>query len=245
MIDQFEPIEAEKIQESGGATTQSNDFVLTNHIVMLNEIRSWGFVLLGLGILHIFSSGFLSAPWGILLIIVGLASFFFRTASMFIVYAMTLAWAALFNLTDLNTGWVIFAFIQILLSFRVFMRYRRFRKVEDAVLGLAPDNLVASKSTDRASRFFPWIGSLLGCSSIIGFVLFIFILLIIAIFSENSPSFPDYFVFIEGLLVNLAVLGFAIGLASLLSQYRPKALAIIGLVAGVLTLVIELALRFL
>jgi hypothetical protein len=51
--------------------------------------------------------------------------------------------------------------------------------------------------------------------------------------------------FLEGLVVDFGVLGFAIALASLLSGYRPKAVAIIGLITGLLTMVLEYALYFL
>ncbi|MDI7274626.1 MAG: hypothetical protein QME94_01470, partial [Anaerolineae bacterium] len=64
------------------------------HALMVREIRSWGFWLLGLGALHLVLSGFLSAPWGILLGVVGLASFIFHDSAMFVVYGTTLVWAA-------------------------------------------------------------------------------------------------------------------------------------------------------
>jgi hypothetical protein len=102
----------EKIIEETGfikeEEAQPNNIVKNNYAAMLKEIRSWGFWSLGLGAVHLVTSGFLSAPWGVLLIIVGLASFYFRTASMFIIYAVTLAWAALSNLLGLDFAWIFF-----------------------------------------------------------------------------------------------------------------------------------------
>jgi hypothetical protein len=74
--------------------------VVQAHEKMLKEVRSWGYVSLGLGALHLISSGFtgLSAPWGVLLIAIGLTSFYFKEAAMFVIYGTTLGWAALTNI---------------------------------------------------------------------------------------------------------------------------------------------------
>jgi hypothetical protein len=212
---------------------------------MLKEIRSWGLWSLGLGALHIIASGFFSSPWGFLLLIVGLGSYFFQSASMFIIYAVTLTWAALSNLMGGNTGWIAFALLQIYFVFRISQQYRRFRAAEKEYAKLTNNTINdGSFAANRAARFFPWIGSLLGCSSLIGLVAVVFIIIVIVAGTGNASSVPNYFGFIEESVVNLGVLGFAIGLAALLSSYRPKALAIIGLVASVLTLAIELVLLF-
>lgn len=246
MTDRRDPIEAGEIRDSETEISQVNDMTLKNHAVMLKEIRSWGFWSLGLGALHIVLSGFLSAPWGILLFIVGLASFYFKSASMFIVYAVTLAWAALSNLTGFQIGLVLFAFFQLYLSFSVFRLYRRFRDVESAYREAITDDVLASKSSpDQATRFFPWTGAIVGCSSIIClFFMTVYVgwLFFISAGSEDPSNFPVpvYVAFAKDLIVNFGVIGFALGLASLLSEYRPKALAIIAMVAGVVTVVADI-----
>jgi hypothetical protein len=207
--------------------------------VMFEKIRSWGMWSLILGVLHIFTSGFLSAPWGILLILVGLASFYFRSASMFVIYATTLGWAAFSNLMSFEGGWIGFSLYQFFLAFRVFQDYRTFREVD-----VTPTEL-GQVSTDRAARFFPWLGSIFGCSSIIGFVLIIVTILVMAVASEGNATVPDYFSFLDGLAVNFGVLGAAIGLASVLSRYPRKALGIAAIVAGSLTVLLELAIIYL
>ncbi len=225
---------------------QLDGSIVNGYTAMLGRIRSWGLWSLGLGALHIFTSGFLSAPWGILLILVGLASFYFRSASMFIIYGITLGWAAFSNLTSFETTWVVFALFQFYLAFRVFQQYRYFRNIEGEYHANITDNPnVEQVQSNRASRFFPWLGSLFGCSSIIGFVFVILIVFVIAIGSEGEADIPEYFGFIEGLILNFGILGIAIGLASLLSRYPRKALAIIGLVGGILTVLIELAFIYL
>ncbi|MFZ5855905.1 MAG: hypothetical protein ACOYZ6_03665 [Chloroflexota bacterium] len=212
-----------------------------SHAAMLAEIRSWAFWSLGLGALHLITLGFLSTPWGILLVIVGLGSFLFQSASMFIIYAVTLAWAGLSNVLSLEAGWIFFGLYQFYLAFRVFQRFRLFHNMETEASGLTID----SAPKERADQFFPWLGSVFGCSSIAGFVLLVLAVIFIAVGSNGTATPPDYFGFIEGLIVNFGVLGASIGLASLLSKYKLKALVWIGLIAGVLTVVLEYALIYL
>lgn len=220
--------------------SQSNSSVVNGYAAMLQEIRSWGLWSLGLGALHLVTSGFLSAPWGILLIIVGLGSFYFRSASMFVIYAVTLGWAAFSNLISFEVGWVGFALYQFFLAFRVFQQYRLFRDIE------GEHNAQSAQALPNpAYRFFPWLGSLFGCFSILAFVMIVLIVLVLAVASEGQVSIPDYFVFLEGLAVNFGILGASIGLASLLSRYHRKPLAIIGLISGVLTVLLEMALVYL
>ena len=165
---------------------------------------------------------------------------------MFIIYAITLGWAALSNFTSFEIGWVLFAIYQFYLAFRVFQQYRLFRNIEGEYNAISKDNINPEQlQSNRASRFFPWLGTLFGCSSILGIVLIILIVLVLVAGSKGQATIPEYFGFIEGLIVNFGVLGFAIGLASLLSKYRLKALAIIGLVGGILTVLIEFALIYL
>jgi hypothetical protein len=246
MVDTIDEVEGGDIQTLEEKTDIANEVVLKDYALMLKENRSWGFGLLLIGALHVVTSGFLSAPWGIMLIAAGLASFYFRTAPMFIVYAVTLAWAGLSNLIGGETGWIILAFFQMFLAFSVFRKYRRFRDAESNYAKLATTDATLDRlPAERAARFFPWLGALLSCSSLLGLVLVFIIALVLAVVNEDAASIPEYFYFIEGLVVAFGVLGFAIGLASLLARYRLKGLAITAIVAGVLTVAIELVFLFL
>jgi len=207
------------------------------HEAMLKEIRSWGLWSLGLGVLHIFFSGFLNSAWGALLIIVGFSSFYYRTASMFIVYTVALSWAAISNLVSLDTEWVVMALFQIYLAFRTFKDFRRFKKSEDDLTGADEDLLTASQ---RAQKSFPWIGSLLGCSSVIGIVVLFFLTIYLgAVYGWESTT-PAYFEIAAGLVETFGVLGFAVSLAALISRHKPRALPIIGLIASGLFMVVWL-----
>jgi len=244
----IQPVESEasEVQALTEAAAQAEGAILNDHAAMLKEIRSWGLWSLGLGAMHLVTAGFLSAPWGILLLLVGLGSFYFRSASMFIIYAVTLAWAALSNLTSFQVGWAAFALLQLFLAYRVFQQYRRFHSVEGEIQRLVaaePDQGVPLPG--RAARFFPWLGSLLSCSSLLGFVVFFASHIIIAALGSDPTNAPAWMEFSGNLLMNLGVLGFAAALASLLSRYQPKAISILGLVAGGIMLLIQVALYFL
>lgn len=245
MTDSSNPMGESEISSLETATSQTDDQILIDHALMLKQIRSWGGWSLGLGVVHIFASGFLSAPWGILLLIVGIASFYFKNASMFVVYATTLAWAALSTFPGFQIGWVVFALFQLYLSFSVFRQYRRFRNVENEYLkSITENSAVDELSSQQASIVFPLTGTIVGCSSIIGmFIIFLYVAWVVVSGNATDASHipvPDYVAFIKNLLVNFGVISFALGLASLLSQYRSKALSIVAMVAGVTTVVIDI-----
>lgn len=223
----------------------------TDYQVMLKEIRSWGFWSLAWGVLHLIASGIFSAPWGLLLLVVGFGSLYFRTASMFIIYAVTLAWAALSNLMAGAGGWTVFALLQVIIALRVFWQFRRFRKTEEEFFkassespGRAADTESIAFSAEKTARFFPWAGLFLGGWSFLG-LLAVWVAMVIQVAASQGTT-PNLQVlgFLEGLVVEFGVLGFAISLASLLSGYRPKVVAIIGLGAGLLTMTVEYALYF-
>ncbi|HET7087498.1 MAG TPA: hypothetical protein VFL17_02495 [Anaerolineae bacterium] len=209
--------------------------------LMLRETRSWGIWLLGLGAVHLVASGFLSAPWGILLLTVGLASFYFRGASMFIVYGVTLAWAAINNLLARESGWAIFALFQFFLAFQVFRQFFHFRQAEREYATLRVQEALPSPLIpERAVRAFPWAGCVLGALSLAGLVTSIVMVIVLVAFAQVT-ELPGFVGLIEGLAVDLGVLGLAVGLASVLSGYPYKVLAWLGIVASALVLLIEIA----
>src|SRR5690349_3186775 len=211
-------------------------------VTILKEIRSWAVTSLILGALHLFVSGFFSAPWGVLLMTVGLASFYVRSSAMLVVYAVTLAWAGVSNLISGESGWVGFAVLQFFLVYRVFRNFQLFRRSESA---LTEAELSASDLTPaRAAAIFPWAALTLGVLSLVGLV-GVFLLAVVLVVVSGSETVPGFLGFLEGLVVNGGVLGLALGLASLLCKHPRKGLAIAGMVTGILTLVVEMVLIYL
>jgi len=207
---------------------------------MLKDNRTWGFWLLGLGVLHLVTSGIFSAPWGVLLILVGAAAFLFKTASMFVIYASTMVWAAVSNMLAGEIQWFFFALVQLYFTYRIIRSYRRYRNLEADYNRTSTGEMLTNDQ--KAGRFFPWLGLLTGVLSLVGLVAMILGIILAVILTEGAAEVPGFLDFIEGLLVNGGLLGVAFGLASLLSKYRLKGLAIAGLVGGALTVGLELAL---
>ncbi len=237
--DEVADVQVDTITEE---TTTINAAVVAR-AAMLREIRSWGWWSLGLGTLHLIISGFLSAPWGILLLIVGGASFLFRESAMLVVYGVTLAWAAISNILGGQATWIIAGLFQIYLAFRVFRQFFRFRRAQEDYDNLINEGIVESRpSAKRTATIFPWAGGLLGILSLGGLItLFASTLVLVAL----GAQIPNPFGFLGSLTINLGVLGFAVALSALLSGYRYKPVATIGLAASVLTLAIEIVLSLL
>jgi len=218
------------------------------YAAMLREQRSWGWWSLGLGILHLvslaFSRQFLSAPWGILLLVVGAASFWFRDSAMFVVYGVTLGWAGLSNMISGQAAWLGIGALQLYLTYRVFKQFLRFRRAQADYVAV---HFGADRPTppvlNRARRLFPWAGCLLSAFGLTSLVVAFAAAMIAIALSSSLSAMPEKTLdFLIGLVVNMGVLGLAIGLASLLSRYRRKALAVIAIVTSSLMLLGNLAL---
>lgn len=209
---------------------------------MNKDIRSWAIWLLLIGAIHIFTSGFLSAPWGVLLLIVGLASFVLRDRVMFVVYAVTIAWAAISNLISGQAAWITFAIVQVILAISLFRKFFHYGKVLETAPGsplLFPSTATESKS--RARGLFPILGFLLGVISIAGFVACVILLMFIPFDRESDPLVLALEFGLE-LLVNVGVLGVAVSLSALLAKYGANLLNAGGIISGGLTLIVYLGL---
>ena len=226
------------------ATSDLDSDFWSAHQKMVKEVRSWGRFMLLLGVIQMISFGFLSNTWGLLLIAVGLASFYFSSIAMFAIYGTTLGWAAISNLLSGSEAWGAFSILQVVFAFQTFRKFFQMRKVlrwanthEDELQG-------KEFSVDKAARPFPWLSVSFGVVSFIGFVT---IILSVIIFSgvSGGAEIPSFIDFGEGLVIDLAVLGLAMGLASVLLNYKNKGLSIIGLIAGTLVLLFEVGLFFL
>ncbi len=227
--------------EGAKVEAPSSPAVTVFQSTILKEIRSWAITLLILGALHIVATDSFSAPWGILLILVGLASFYFRTSAMMVVYAVTLAWAGLSNITSGQGVWIGFALLQWFLVFRVFQKFLSFRQVE--ANSVMEETNSSGLTPKRSAGILPWVAGALGTLSLLGLV-GVFVMAILLVAFSGNQSVPPFLIFIEGLIVNCGVLGFAVGLASVLCKYPRKVLSITGMVTGLLTLLIETILRF-
>ncbi len=204
---------------------------------MLAGIRSWGRTLLILGVIYFFIFGFFSSSWGLLLVLVGLASFYFRDAAMFVVYGVTLLWATLMNLLSGSSAWLVFSLLQIYWTYQVFRQFFQYRKIQTDYATLLVEE--GSSLPRSADRIFPWGGCLMGFLAPVGLVLtFVGLLFYIAGTGAEELSEPILLLgdFIFGLLQTIAILGVGVSLASLLSRFKPTIVNVLGLVGSVLGL---------
>lgn len=198
-----------------------------------HELRLWGMVVLILGLLHLLSAGLLNAPWGVTLILLGLVSFFITAPSLFIVYAITLIWAALTNgiggwraIEQVRPILTVLSLFQVVLALQVFRRFTLYRKAAgDQVLN-APG--------------LPALSAGLGLFSLLAY-LALFALVFTQPVRSGGPASPALLIFLESVFANLGVLAAAAGLAGLLGRRpaSPKGLTALGLVSGALVAIFE------
>ena len=101
-------------------------------MAMRRDIRSWGGWMIVMGIISFVSAGFLDSAWGILLVVVGLGSLIFRTPALYIVYGVTLVWAAVNNALGSSGTWAVFALVQLVMAVQTFGQFRKFNQAYQA-----------------------------------------------------------------------------------------------------------------
>ena len=203
-----------------------------------SRIRSWAWSLVVIGVLSLLMNN-LSGTWGVMLILLGLASFYFEVPSMLFVYGITIFWAGLNNAAT-GGGGLVAAAIQFMIAFGLLRDYVRSIKHERERLATSeaePERRPGHMH--QASHLFPWLGAALGVMSLAGFAAYV-VLVLFSIALEVQGGLPPLVYWLVDLLVNFGVVGFALGVSSLLSGYRFKGAAVAGLVTGGLTMLLIL-----
>lgn len=222
-------------------TYTPEDYVVAAYEFMLKDIRSWGFWSIGLGVLHLVGHGFFSGTWGVVLILTGLASFYFRQPAMYAIYGTTLAWAGISNLLGSGPGgWTALALMQLFFAFQTFRQFFRYRHGPERYAALPDDwrddSLLAPA---RAERTFPWASLALSAISLLGGIAVFTIGILFSTPSESGETHTTALA-LEAML-NLGVLGFACGVASLLSGFRERFIAVVGTIVGAVPLFLFVA----
>ncbi len=141
---------------------------------------------------------------------------------MFMVYATTLTWAGLTNLCSVGSGglgWAGFGLLQLFFAYRVLHQFRLFSAVHRA--------LVEDGLPDRAARVFPVGAFLLGVTGLVGLLIALGNVIDHTTLQASEPA-----ELLVGLTCDAAILGVALGVSSMLSGYRARALSMVGLVCG-------------
>ncbi len=227
---------AEPAAAGEGAVTQP-DHAVTD--LMLRQVRSSAYWSLGLGALHLIAPG-LSKPWGATLVGVGALSLLLPTPAMQIVNVVTILWVAVLNMLSGNPIWGAIAATQLWNGVQSFRRWRKVEQQRQLIEGAS----VVDGREARARRIFPWAGLGLGLGSMFGIIaLFVSAIVYGALYGDGgSATFYAIVGFVETLVVNLGVVGFAVSLAALLAGFRPRPVAVVGLLGGVAAVALEFGL---
>jgi len=199
---------------------------------MRRSIRTWGWWLVGW---TIFSALDLNIPWATVLAIVGFMSFYFYdTSAMFLVYAGTLLWAAVWNLlVGGDSVWVFVGLIQVLSTVFAYREYRKYRNAkanhEVELLSQAPS---VSSFSSRESHM-AWLSLLLGAIGLVGLCSLIPVSLVLYSQAPDDPAYPIYSAL--AMTWELGALGISVGIAASFTGRGPKAAAAVGIALGVLS----------
>jgi hypothetical protein len=230
-----EPIFLGEIPQGQASTVDANDSVPINFLDELKikkTIDSWGYSLIGLGVLQIIASRWLSSTWGLTLIAVGIASFYFQSSVMMIVFAVIMGWAGIYNILGGGLGWSAFGIFQGVLTFQIARSYLRFRNIEAESEQVSPEYKLLKPN--RAAEIFPLACFAMGLFSFLVFLGTIIFTLIISIVNPDSFIINSIDIIFD-LITNIAVLSIASGIGSIISKFPKSWAAICGLTFGSLT----------
>jgi hypothetical protein len=203
------------------------------------------------GVVSIVVSSALDPTWGIVLIVIGVLSWFIKVPAMFVIYSVFLIGAAVSNgiaaVTGVGIWWLALSLFQVIISFTIIRAYRKYRKIPLLELyeeGNWPADLDQPQNefqiTGRfaiASFILAMIsGVLLSCT-----LLGAFMAAVIAITTEGSYLPSQLLMWVESGAVNIAWLAVALSVAAILSKNTRRGWAIAGLVIGGLVLIVELS----
>jgi tetratricopeptide (TPR) repeat protein len=197
---------------------------------MQQEIRSWGFLMLALGIMQIITVGFLDPAWEIMLFLVGAASFFFMDPAMFVVYGVIISWAAITNISSGKPGWVLFIF-QIALTVLIFRKYFQYRKEQASLTDTDLERWIATqKERAKVANLLPVASCLFGILAVVSMAAS-WLLRFLSFRPGSFPTSPS---------VTLAVLGLSSSLGALLNGVPRNRMSIIGAILSTMVLSLSL-----
>ncbi len=206
------------------------------------ETHNWGFWLLVMGFAQLIARNWLDPVWGVVLILIGAASFYFHSAAMLPVYAVTMVWAMVSNISSGDVRWIGFGLLQGYWAFTTLNRFLSLRHATKRLaIGLCAD---AASASDRAEVIFPWAGCVLSAVSVLGLVVLIVAIIVASVLTEIEPSDQMLNLIYAG-LVDAACLGLALGAAALLARFRWQAVSVLAVLASGLMLGFSLVLVFL
>lgn len=170
--------------------------------------------LIGFGLFNLIVPGF-SAPFGVTLILLGIAAYRAKSPAMFVIQAVVFLAAAVSNLfigDGIALGSTLFL---VLSSVALIKQYQSHRQDRRAV----------------SDQKLPWIGLGLGLLAPLG-VIIAFLLGMVVMMVSGTEEVPVVPSFLMGLFLQLGTVVLGIGIASVLDGYRPKIISWLALILG-------------
>jgi hypothetical protein len=213
---------------------------------MLPALKKWGIWFLGLGIVHLISPLSLSIPGGIVMVLIGLASFILKSPAMFVVFAASIGLSAVMNLTSGGLDWGVFGLIQIYMTIRTLGEFRQYRDIQSADRDLSSEVVDVPRIRVGHEKAFPWLSVAFGSIAFFSMIAFWASAFIGALLDPTLADQPNL---LDTLLVGLigsqmvaGELAISFGVASLAAKHRLRALSGIAIVLGSLSIGIILVL---
>ena len=169
---------------------------------------------------------------------------------MFVLYAVALVWVGISNMMSMSIGlWTLFGVYQIYIGVQLFQKYKRYRGYQTKHLA-SLEKLPAETNSVKAAKLFPWVGAGLSIfGAVVYFGVWIFLILAMLVnFSElQDPTLSDSLLTLQlnsGGGTRLWDCWFcALSLGLLLSNFKPKWAAWIGVIFGILLILVEVILN--
>jgi hypothetical protein len=226
-------------------------------VVMKRELKAWTILSIATGATSLLLSfvfpSMLDPIWGLTLVIVGLGILCSAEPAMFIILGVGMVWAALLNLLGLTSsplrgGNLQFApFFQLYWAGVLFTKYRKYEHLYDHAY---PSSAAGASSSQTPSRLVSALGSLAAAlpgwrrlsASVADhaimpllslFIAAVEVLLLLSLFEASLLQWPQKMIALlsRGHL-HLAMVGGAIGLASLYSRRGARWAAMAGLMVN-------------
>lgn len=196
--------------------------VVCEYAALHRELRMWRWWMVAVGVVQVVLGSMLGMPWGVVLVLIGGASFAAHEAVLLMVYSIVLLGSAAVNVSSLHWGWAVFALVQTGYAVPMLRCYARHHAAETRYARLTHGLDVGLPPPVTYAAVLPWLGAAAGMAA-----------LGLSVLTQHTPGSGVSF----GLFVplDLAVAGLALCGAAL-AAHRGATLALLGVFVSALTM---------
>lgn len=215
---------------------------------MYKRIDSWALTSAGLGVLSLIVGG-LDAGWGLIMIIIAALCWRIKAASMFVLFGVTMAWAALTNgLAALGRGasplWLAMGLLQLYWVVSLVREYRVYQSLPLQAMYEAkqwPAGFGAPPGGQAVTKWFGIAGMAIGALAFL-MLLGPIVINIAWVVSTGTDAPSDVLNYIFVMSPDLAVLSIGLSAAAMATRGGKKVWGVGGVAVGGVTLLLWLAL---